>query len=35
MESERLKERERRKGAPLGYEDIVADLNHIVGSAVL
>ena len=35
MERERLAERERIKGSPLGYDDIVADLNHIVGSAVL
>jgi methylaspartate mutase epsilon subunit len=35
MERERLDQRERAKGAPLGYEDVVADLEHIVGSAVL
>jgi methylaspartate mutase epsilon subunit len=35
MERERLAERERIKGAPLSYDDIVADINHIVGSAVL
>jgi methylaspartate mutase epsilon subunit len=35
MERERLDERARAKGKPLGYEDIVADLEHIVGSAVL
>jgi methylaspartate mutase epsilon subunit len=35
MERARLEERARRKGAPLGYEDIVADLNHMVGAGVL
>jgi glutamate mutase epsilon subunit len=35
MERERLDQRERAKGAPLGYDDVVADLEHIVGSAVL
>jgi methylaspartate mutase epsilon subunit len=35
LERERLAERARVKQAPLGYEDIVADLEHITGSAVL
>jgi len=35
LERQRLDERERLKGSPLGYDDIVADLDHIVGSAVL
>ncbi len=35
LERERLDERERLKGSALGYDDIVADLDHIVGSAVL
>lgn len=35
LERSRLDEREARKGSPLGYDDIVADLNHMVGSAVL
>jgi methylaspartate mutase epsilon subunit len=35
MERERLDQRARAKGAALGYEDVVADLEHIVGSAVL
>ena len=35
MERERLAERERTKGGPLGYDDIVEDLNFVVGSAVL
>jgi methylaspartate mutase epsilon subunit len=35
MERERLDQRAAVKHGPLGYEDIVADLDHIVGSAVL
>jgi methylaspartate mutase epsilon subunit len=35
MERSRLEERAARKGAKLGYDDIVADLNHMVGSGVL
>jgi len=35
LERERLEERARIKQAPLGYEDVVADLEHITGSAVL
>jgi methylaspartate mutase epsilon subunit len=35
LERERLDVRKRVKRSPLGYEDIVADLDHIVGSAVL
>lgn len=35
LERARLEERAARKGAPLGYDDIVADLEHMVGSAVL
>jgi methylaspartate mutase epsilon subunit len=35
LERERLEERSRIKHGPLGYDDIVADLDHIVGSAVL
>jgi methylaspartate mutase epsilon subunit len=35
LERERLEQRVQRKGGPLGYDDIVADLEHIVGSAVL
>lgn len=35
LERERLEERARIKNAPLGYDDVVADLDYIVGSAVL
>jgi methylaspartate mutase epsilon subunit len=35
LERERLDERESRKRSPLGYDDVVADLDLIVGSAVL
>jgi methylaspartate mutase epsilon subunit len=35
LERERLDERVRVKGSALGYDDVVADLDHIVGSAVL
>jgi methylaspartate mutase epsilon subunit len=35
LERERLDERVARKGTQLGYEDVVADLEHVVGSAVL
>jgi methylaspartate mutase epsilon subunit len=35
MERARLEERAARKGAALGYDDIVADLKHMVGSGVL
>jgi hypothetical protein len=35
MERARLEERAARKGTKLGYDDIVADLNHMVGSGVL
>ncbi len=35
MERERLDERAAKKGAPLGYDDIVADLTHLTGAAVL
>jgi methylaspartate mutase epsilon subunit len=35
MEQEKLKERASKKGSALGYEDIVADLNHMVGAGVL
>ncbi|MGH2761692.1 MAG: hypothetical protein ACRDLD_03790 [Thermoleophilaceae bacterium] len=35
LERERLEERGRRKGAALGYDDIVADIDYITGSAVL
>ena len=35
LERERLDERIARKGTQLGYDDVVADLEHIVGSAVL
>ena len=35
LERERLDRREFAKGEALGYEDVVADLEHIVGSAVL
>jgi methylaspartate mutase epsilon subunit len=35
MERERLDLRAARKGAPLGYDDVVADLNHLTGVAVL
>jgi methylaspartate mutase epsilon subunit len=35
LERERLEGRERRKGAALGYDDIVADIDYITGSAVL
>jgi methylaspartate mutase epsilon subunit len=35
MERERLQQRVAVKQAPLGYEDIVADIDHIVGSGVL
>ncbi len=35
LERQRLDERERAKGGALGYDDVVADLDHIVGSAVL
>jgi methylaspartate mutase epsilon subunit len=35
MERERLDERAAKKGSELGYEDIVTDLNHIVGVGVL
>ncbi len=35
MERERLDLRAAKKGAPLGYDDVVADLNHLTGVAVL
>lgn len=35
MERERLEQRVAVKQAPLGYEDTVADIDHIVGSGVL
>jgi methylaspartate mutase epsilon subunit len=35
MERARLEERAARKGEALGYDDIVADLNHMVGAGVL
>lgn len=35
LERERLEHRVRIKNAPLGYEDVVADLDFIVGGAVL
>jgi methylaspartate mutase epsilon subunit len=35
MERERLDQRVMAKGGALGYDDVVADLDHIVGSAVL
>ena len=35
MEREKLRERAEKKGAALGYEDIVADLNHMVGAGVI
>jgi methylaspartate mutase epsilon subunit len=35
LERERLEKREHDKGRALGYEDVVADLEHVVGSAVL
>jgi methylaspartate mutase epsilon subunit len=35
MERERLAERRARKGSDLGYDDIVKDLNHVTGTAVL
>jgi methylaspartate mutase epsilon subunit len=35
MERARLEERVARKGKELGYDDIVADLNHMVGTGVL
>jgi methylaspartate mutase epsilon subunit len=35
MELERLEPRVRAKGTPLGYDDVVSDLEHIVGGAVL
>jgi methylaspartate mutase epsilon subunit len=35
LERQRLEERTRIKNAPLGYEDVVADLDFIVGGAVL
>jgi len=35
MERERLDLRAEKKGAPLGYDDVVADLNHLTGVAVL
>lgn len=35
LERERLAERAARKGSDLGYDDIVADLNHMVGAGVL
>ena len=35
MERERLTARAARKGAPLGYDDIVGDINHLTGAAVL
>jgi methylaspartate mutase epsilon subunit len=34
LERERLEQRAHAKGGPLGYEDVVADLEHIVGSAI-
>ena len=35
MEQEKLRERAGKKGSPLGYDDIVADLNHMVGAGVI
>lgn len=35
LERERLEERQARKGAPLAYDDIVHDINHVMGTAVL
>ncbi len=35
MERARLDQRAAEKGSALGYDDIVADLNHMVGSGVL
>jgi methylaspartate mutase epsilon subunit len=35
MEREKLAERAARKGSELGYDDIVVDLNHLTGTAVL
>lgn len=35
MERERLESRATRKGAELTYDDIVKDLNHVTGTAVL
>jgi methylaspartate mutase epsilon subunit len=35
LERERLDERAARKGRDLGYEDIVADLDYVVGAGVL
>ena len=35
MERARLDQRAAAKGSPLGYDDIVADLNHMVGAGVL
>ncbi|MBI5104872.1 MAG: hypothetical protein HZB46_07785 [Solirubrobacterales bacterium] len=35
LERDRLAEREARKGAPLAYDDIVRDINHLTGTAVL
>ena len=35
LERDRLAVREARKGAPLAYDDIVSDINHLTGAAVL